>query len=153
MISKKFLKHLRRKLRQLSTRKALCRQDFLLLCPASLEKLLLGQRRNVCARETSRSEADDPGCGLQLGSLLVTELVSHWAVGSNRQEDGAHGAVEGKETKAVEGVVLYGPVAGSTAYCQGASTNIPGPLATTEADTEPRTIEVSSETTEQLGRW
>jgi hypothetical protein len=49
-----------------------------------------------------------------------------------------------KETKAVEGVVLYGPVAGSTAYCQVANTNVLGSLATTEADTVPRTREVST---------
>ena len=35
----------------------------------------------------------------------------------------------------MEDVVLYGPVAGSTAYCQVANTNVLGPLATTVADT------------------
>ena len=77
-------------------------------------------------------------------SLLVTELVSHWAGGQQQTGDGAQGTVEGKETKAVEGVVLYGPVAGSTAYCQVANTNVLGPLATTDADTVPRTREVST---------
>ena len=51
----------------------------------------------------------------------------------------------------MEDVVLYGPVAGSTAYCQVANINILDPLATTEADTVPRTRQVSSTQTEQLG--
>jgi hypothetical protein len=58
--------------------------------------------------------------------------------------DGEQGTVEGKVSKAVESVVLYGPVAGSTAYCQVANTNVLGSLATTEADTVPRTREVST---------
>ena len=57
---------------------------------------------------------------------------------------GVQVTVEGKETKAVEGVVLYGPVAGSTAYCQGAITNILGSPASTVADSVPRTGVVST---------
>ena len=56
-----------------------------------------------------------------------------------------------KRTKTVEEVVLYGPVADSTAYSQVANINISDPLATTEADTVPRTRQVSSTQTEQLG--
>ena len=53
--------------------------------------------------------------------------------------------MEGKVPKAVEGVVLCGPVAGSTAYCQVANTNVLGSFATIEADAVPRTRRVSTE--------
>ena len=44
----------------------------------------------------------------------------------------------------MEGLVLYGPVADSTAYCQVAKTNIPSTLATTDADSEPKEQMVSN---------
>ena len=44
----------------------------------------------------------------------------------------------------MEGLVLYGPVAASTAYCQVANTNIPSHLATTGADFKPKEEMVSN---------
>ena len=51
----------------------------------------------------------------------------------------------------MEGLVLYGPIADSTAYCQVAKTNIPSPLATTDADSEPKEQMVSNGQSETAG--
>ena len=56
-----------------------------------------------------------------------------------------------KRDQVVEGLVLYGPVADSTAYCQGAKTNIPSTLATTDADTKPKEEMVSNGQSEAAG--